>query len=598
MRLRGLERRISEIRLLVVPVVAAGALLADGYPDERELWALLTVAVFAAGSLTFFLLTRDDSEHASSHALVLGAQIFDTAAVAAFAFVFSFERGIPAQQLLYVALAAACVRFEIIGGLIVTAVSLPIVAVFEKLRTNYLDTAYSWRFVFFQVGIELVMALIVGLLVRQLALETSRAHDRAHEAEELRDELARRADLIDAANRCARALGSSLELPAAFGAFIRELRGLMRFDRVEIVLADEGKAHLMATAGRGADSGDTDPPSDARAPLDGTLLEEIVGSSQPVYRPRLNGAEYREEGDLLDLGLHSRLAAPLLSGARTIGMLSLMRTEADAFDEQELELLALLGRLVASAVQNIAAHEAERDRIEELRRLTAMRADFISLVSHELRTPLGAVIGAARTLQQRSAELTPEQQESLLELIAEETNRLTALVAEVLDTSRIDAGTFSYSFGDVDVGALVDDTVATASLGSNGTHIVAHVSDGVPYVRGDEARLRQVLTNLIDNAVKYSGSATEVEVSVRAAHEYVLVDVTDHGDGIAAEDHELIFERFGRVAGTASTPGTGLGLYIARSIVEAHGGELDVSSVPGRGATFTVALPLAEPQAA
>src|SRR5205823_12017339 len=155
--------------------------------------------------------------------------------------------------------------------------------------------------------------------------------------------------------------------------------------------------------------------------------------------------------------------APLLVGARPIGMISLSRAEAAAFIAEEGELVSLLGRLVATAVQNIRAYEAERQTVDELRRLSALRADFVSLVSHELRSPMAAVIGSARTLQQRWRQLSPEHREAFLALIADETTRLAALIGDVLDTSRIEAGTFSYSFTDVDLTRLVRDAVDIAS---------------------------------------------------------------------------------------------------------------------------------------
>src|SRR5205814_8787960 len=136
--------------------------------------------------------------------------------------------------------------------------------------------------------------------------------------------------------------------------------------------------------------------------------------------------------------------------------------EADAFAPEELELIALLGRLVATAVQNIRAYEAERSTADELRRLSALRADFVSLVSHELRSPMAAVIGAARTLQGRWRELSADQRQAFLALIGDETSRLASLIADVLDTSRIEAGTFSFTFSDVDLVELLRDVVAAA----------------------------------------------------------------------------------------------------------------------------------------
>jgi signal transduction histidine kinase len=204
---------------------------------------------------------------------------------------------------------------------------------------------------------------------------------------------------------------------------------------------------------------------------------------------------------------------------------------------------------------------------------------------------MAAVIGSARTLQARWRELSVEHRDAFLALIADETDRLAQLVGEVLDTSRIDAGTFSYSFADVDLGALVEEAVTTAAAGQADVELVSIVPPSLPTVRADGARLRQVLANLLDNAVKYSPEGEKVEVRTTAVDGRVLVDVTDRGSGIAAEDQRVIFEKFGRVRGQSSKPGTGLGLYIARSIAEAHGGSLEVSSILGRGTTFTLTLP-------
>jgi signal transduction histidine kinase len=230
--------------------------------------------------------------------------------------------------------------------------------------------------------------------------------------------------------------------------------------------------------------------------------------------------------------------------------------------------------------------------VEELRRLSALRADFVSLVSHELRTPMAAVIGSARTLQLRWRELSVEQRESFLELIAGETGRLADLISDVLDTSRIEAGTFSFRFAEVDVGRLVRDSVAAAQVGQNEVGVVAEVHEPLPQVRGDAERLRQVLTNLIDNAIKYSPAGGDVEVRAYREDGRLRVDVSDQGPGIAKDDQRLIFEKFGRVSGGTARPGTGLGLFIARSIAEAHGGLLEVASAPDHGSTFTLELPL------
>src|SRR5581483_2542054 len=311
-----------------------------------------------------------------------------------------------------------------------------------------------------------------------------------------------------------------------------------------------------------------------------------------VVRRDLEDQEYRQDEFLAGLGLRSELVAPLLLGARPIGMLSLSRVRPDAFSDDEIELVALLGRLVATAVQNIRAYEAERRRVEELARLSALRADFVSLVSHELRSPMAAVIGAARTLHDRWRLLSGAQRESFLALIADETDRLAGLVGDVLDTSRLEAGTFSYRFDDVDLARLIVEAVDAAALAQQDVPVVAAVNGTLPAIRGDRTRLRQVLGNLIDNAVKYSPEGGKVDVQAHLADGSVRIAVRDDGPGIPREQHDRIFEKFGRadVPG-GSKPGSGLGLFIARSIAEAHGGTIEVSSDPPGGATFVLTLP-------
>jgi signal transduction histidine kinase len=588
MRLRVTERWISTVRVVAVPFAAFHVAVSDTYPPGYERWAWVTTGALAAGAVAFFLLTRIEFSNRRVLLVSIAAQIFDTAIVAAYVLASSYEDGTPTPEALYLPLIGACVRFQILGGIAAAALCAPVFAVFEDLRADRFGGGYRWDFVTLHVGLQLFMAMIVGWLVRRLEFEGETAVSRAHEAEELRDELGQRADLLDAANRCARALSSSLVLDEAFGAFIRELRGLVPFERVAIILAEDGLAQVMAAAGSGSTSVF---PAGSRLPLEGTLLEDVLASNRPIYRRALDPEAYPEEREFVELGLQSRLAVPLLAGTRTIGMLSLVRERPDAFSPSDIELAGLLGRLVATAVQNIHSFEAERRTVEELRRLSNLRADFISLVSHELRTPLAAVVGSARTLQQRWPDLTAAQRDTFVGVIADESDRLANLVGEVLDTSRIDAGTFSYSFTDVDVAELVDDAAAAAKAWQE-VEIVTRVPRELPAVRGDRSRLRQVLSNLIDNAVKYSPVGGTVEVRATTLDGRLSVDVTDRGRGIAPDDQQVIFEKFGRVRSASAKPGAGLGLYIARAIAEAHGGSLDVTSMPGRGATFTLTLPL------
>jgi signal transduction histidine kinase len=587
----AVERWMAWVRLggAVFALVEVGLFSPDvpsGYRPAQ--WSL--TAAFAAGTVVLFLLSRA-APRSWLPTVGVTALVFDTAVVAVYAILYSYEYGNQTRWALILPIVEAALRYGLRGGTVVPLALVPFLWFNEWWRAHeFGPPGFLAERVSFPAGIFLLTGLICGWLVHRLELEGHAGVERAGEAERLRDVLGRRVDLLEAANRSARALGSSLDIEQAFGAFIREVRGLIPFDRTAIVLVENEEARTIATSGRGAD---TVYPPGSSGPIAGTVLERVV-AGEVVRREDLADESYPEDTHLLDLGLRSELIAPLLIGARPIGMISLSREEVNAFTEDEVELAALLGRLVATAVQNIRSYEAERSTVEELRRLSALRADFVSLVSHELRSPMAAVIGAARTLQDRWRTLNPDQREAFLALIADETNRLAALIGDVLDTSRIEAGTFNYRFTDVDLSSIVADAVGAAAVGQDEVGVRADVAGVLPPIRGDAERLRQVLTNLIDNAVKYSPAGDEVAVRARRENGRVLIEVSDNGPGIPLDQQRLIFEKFGRadVAG-GSKPGTGLGLFIARSIAEAHGGTLDVRSRPDAGTTFLLSLPTA-----
>ena len=589
-RLRRLGLWLALARLFAVVVAAAQIALTDEFPEGFRSWAWAAWGALAVGAVAIAAVTLLHLPLRARNRIGAAALVFDAAIVFAFMLVFCFEDGQPIWAIWYLPIVEGALRFRFVGGLATALATLPLLLAAEVFRAERFEPEhFRADVVALRGGFGVVIGVVLGRVVTALVEQGHLGDQRADEAERLRDELGRRVDLLEAANRCARALASSLDLDQAFSAFIRELRGLVPFDRAAIVLAEGGRAQVMAAAGEGAD--EVFPPGTSR-PVSGSVLDEVL-TGRTVYRPDMEERVHPEEEELLALGLRCRLVAPLLLGARAIGMMSLVRREPDSFTAEERELVGLLGRLVATGVQNIRAYEAERQTVEELRRLSALRADFVSLVSHELRSPMAAVIGSARTLQQRWRQLAPEQRDAFLALIADETNRLATLIADVLDTSRIEAGTFSFSFGAVDVRWLVEESVAHAALSQDEVQVRSQVAHQLPSVRGDGDRLRQVLANLIDNAVKYSPAGAAVDVTARTENGRVEVVVTDSGPGIPREEQARIFEKFGRArVGGAVKPGTGLGLFIARSIAEAHGGSLDVESSPGRGSAFTLALPL------
>ena len=238
---------------------------------------------------------------------------------------------------------------------------------------------------------------------------------------------------------------------------------------------------------------------------------------------------------------------------------------------------------------------AFRDLTEE-RALEQLKSDFVSTVSHELRTPLAAIYGAAMTLQREDVDLNDAQEAGMLGVIAGESERLARIVNDILLASRLDSGAQTVSIGRTDAAEIARNVLAAAE-----THLppdvelVLSAPDPAPYVAADEDGLRQVLVNLVENAVKYSPSGGRVELSLEGVDGRVRFSVTDRGLGIPASEHERIFEKFFRLDPNLSrgVGGTGLGLYISRELVRRMGGRIRVESAPGRGSTFSFELPAA-----
>jgi signal transduction histidine kinase len=583
-----LIRVLASVRVLLVPLAAAKVVVdRDDFPSagyETAAWLVLGAQALVA---LLLLASSYRWRWRPRHLAALGVTA-DMAVAFALMLVFSWEPGRPLRDLVFLVVLEAALFFRLWGGLLVGASSLPVLLALELWRREEFEAEVGYQALGLRVAAALVLGAVVGRLVDMERAQARDAIERAAEAERLRDQLGRRIDLIEATSRAARALGSSLDLDSAFAAFVRELRSLLPFDRAAILLADAGGTRVLVIAGVGADE-PFEPGTSITIPA--AILDDVIVEGTTVYREDIAEQSYAEEAGLRALGIRSRVLAPLQLGTRSIGALSISRNQPSAFRQEEIDLITLLGRLVATAVQNLRTYEAERATVDELRRLSALRADFVSLVSHELRSPMAAVIGSARTLQQRWRELRPEQREAFLAVIGDETTRLSALVGDVLDTSRIEAGTFGYHFTDVDLAEVVRDSVAAAEIGQDEVQLTADLPATLPGVRGDAERLRQLVDNLISNAIKYSDAGGEVHVDARADDSHVVVRVRDEGPGIHAEQHAQIFEKFGRAAGAAK-PGTGLGLFLSRSFAEAHGGSLDVESEPGAGSVFTLRLPV------
>jgi two-component system, OmpR family, phosphate regulon sensor histidine kinase PhoR len=246
--------------------------------------------------------------------------------------------------------------------------------------------------------------------------------------------------------------------------------------------------------------------------------------------------------------------------------------------------------------------------LNEERALDELKNDFVATLSHELRTPLAAIYGCARTLLRPDLDLSDDGDARLLEIIAQESERLTRIVGDILLANQIDAGRLRLSHQEVDLAGLARDVVEEVGAtldGSEDVTLELVAPDSATPVSGDEDRLRQVLLNLVDNAVKYSPNGGRIEVRLEPRDDGLRIRVRDEGLGIPHGEQQRIFGKFYRVDAQqiSGVGGTGLGLYICRELVRRMDGRIWVTSREGHGSTFVVDLPLSrvltpEPQPA
>jgi signal transduction histidine kinase len=257
--------------------------------------------------------------------------------------------------------------------------------------------------------------------------------------------------------------------------------------------------------------------------------------------------------------------------------------------------IASLGLVVMIAISG--AYLLWRDLQRDLA-ISNLRSQFVSSVSHELKTPLTAIRMFAETLRMR-ADSDPAVRVEYLDTIVNESERLSRLVDNVLDFSKIEQGRKLYHFAPTSIVAVVDAVVRAARypLGQAGIDLRVSAGDNLPIVAADSDALQQAVLNLLTNAMKYSNGRRQIDLAIRRDNEALVIDVRDYGVGISTEHQQRIFERFYRVpsAENQRVPGAGLGLTLVAHIARAHGGQVAVESQPGAGSLFSLRLPLERP---
>jgi signal transduction histidine kinase len=314
-------------------------------------------------------------------------------------------------------------------------------------------------------------------------------------------------------------------------------------------------------------------------PVEGSIAGEVVKTARPVvvndapHDPR----HYGVVDDATSFSTRSILAVPLLVKDKVIGAVEVLNKLDGEFTDGDVEILTTMATHAAVAIENARLFQ---------------QSDLISEVVHELRTPLSSIVGYAKMLGM--SNISDEAKSQFATTIHREATRLGQLVNDFLDWARLSSGRTKIAQRPVDLRRIIDETVRVIEpeASERGIAVNVQIPRDLPEFVGDPVRLKQVLINLTSNAVNYNRDDGRADIEVKVQDGDLCVAVSDTGYGIAEQDLPHIFERFYRVAaGEEQAKGTGLGLCIAKQIVELHGGEMAVGSEPGVGSTFSFILP-------
>ncbi len=426
----------------------------------------------------------------------------------------------------------------------------------------------------------LLSILSRGLEKQRLVLENRK----------LIDELEQRNYITNTLLSVSQAVSQSLDLQEIIDSSLERVAQYTGIEASFVYIYENDRLVLMGCHGL---SPKTVKAMEKEVDRDTSIIGRIFNQSRPVIIEELKDCTepaltFLKKGDY-----RSFASVPLAILGESIGVMGVATSAADRFSPNNMELLTGIAREIAIAVRNAQLYE-DASSAKSLRELDSMRTDFLANVSHELRTPLAVIKGSANSLLQPDVIFDEPTRQYFLQSIDKDADTLTRLVDDLLMMSRLEAEALEvrktpYKLTEVveSIKDRLDNLTARHNLSLN-------IPDEIPLVNIDDVRISQVLTNLVENSVKFSEENTTISIEARANGEEVIVNVADQGTGIPSELHQRIFDRFfqgnGRKSGRRK--GTGLGLAICRGIVEAHGGRIWVESEPGKGTKFSFSLPV------
>ena len=326
--------------------------------------------------------------------------------------------------------------------------------------------------------------------------------------------------------------------------------------------------------------------------VDEGIIGRIFKQAEPIIISKIDADAEPSLASLAREGYQSYAGAPLTIVGESIGVIGVAACSERSFTDNEVGLLAAMGREISIAVRNSQLYE-EASSAKALRELDAMRTEFLANVSHELRTPLAVIKGSASSLLQPDVSFDEQTWRDFLQTIDNDFDKLSRLVEDLLMMSRLEAGALEVRRERHSLAKVVESVRDRLDNLAARHQFRVDIPPSLPPVLIDDGRISEVLTNLVENAVKYSEEGTKITLQASPNSKDVIVSVSDEGSGIPPELHQKVFDRFYQAdnSGKGHRKGTGLGLSICRGIVEAHGGRIWVENEPEKGAKFSFSIP-------
>jgi len=420
------------------------------------------------------------------------------------------------------------------------------------------------------------------------------------ELQERTGELARSVEELKALGEVSRAVGSTLDLETVLDTIVARAVQLSNANGGVLYEYDEVAEEFSRI--RGAHGLDDDLGEMLRAtPL---RLGEGAAGSAAARRTPVQIADVLADStyDVVRVraiferrGYRSLLAVPLLLERQIVGVLVVWGREPGGFAQEVVDLLQTLATQSVLAIQNARLFREIADKSAQLEAASRHKSEFLANMSHELRTPLNAIIGFSEVLNERMfGELNEKQAEYLRDIHVSGTH-LLSLINDILDLSKVEAGRMELELSDFDLPSAIENALILVRERANrrGITLGSVIDERLGSLCGDERKVKQVLLNLLSNALKFTPEGGRIDVGARQVDDMAEMLVADTGVGIAPEHLEAVFEEFRQVgAADKKSEGTGLGLALARKFIELHGGKIWVKSQVGAGSTFTFTLPL------